>query len=399
MNYQTLFTPEGFKTFLSEYHKHLNSKFGFPALTGMKPMHRAAEVLSLPGGEALFASLGKLKCPQQPPLALFELESCWAKPLRDGWLALDRGQTHAEAAKFASKHQAKHPNSLVPVMLLAESLRAMREKTAAAALYGEIVQRAESMQSFEFSWSRAGLSEDSDEAWCLELAMIALAGLAVEDRRWGVASMHLQRVQRLSLSVSNQSSRQSLLHSWVVGQIALLRQEGETTTFDRRMELGQRWAMAVRKMVRSFNEEVSVSVPLPPLPREEGPLFELRLEDLAELSKQPTTTMPEIVATSTSPWKNRAAPFIASLEEAVRHLAKQGRLVDAPSAYREYFQLDAFVGLSMNGDLPPGIRSELSAVLESIGYRFPSAEDGSSTQKSSVTDQFGYLCIEHPHHP
>lgn len=396
MNYQALFTPEGFKTFLSEYHKHLNAKLGFPSLTGMKPMHRAAEVLSLPGGEALFASLGKLKCPQQYPLVLLELES-WAKPLRDGWLALDRGQTHAEAAKFASKHQAKHPNSLVPAMLLAESLRAMREKTAAAALYGAIVQRAESMQGFEFSWSQAGLSEDSDEAWCLELAMIALAGLAVEDGRWGVASMHLQRVQRLSVSVSNQSSRQSLLHSWVVGQIAILRQEAETTTFDSRMALGQQWAMAVRQMVRSFNGEVSA--PLPPLPREEGPLFELRLEDLAELSKQPTTTMSEHVAVSTSPWKKRAAPFIASLEKAVRHLAKQGRLVDTPSAYREYFQLDAFVGLSMNGDLPPGIRSELSAVLESIGYRFPSAEDGSSTQKSSVTDQFGYLCIEHPHHP
>lgn len=395
MNYQTLFTPEGFKTFLSEYHKHLNSKFGFPALTGMKPMHRAAEVLSLPGGEALFASLGKLKCPQQSPLVFFELEY-WAKPLREGWLALDQGQTHTEAAKLASKHQAKHPNSLIPAMLLAESLRAMREKTAAAALYGQIVQHTESMQSFEFSWSLAGLSEDSDEAWCLELAMIALAGLAVEDRRWGVVSMHLQRVQRLSLSVSNQSSRQSLLHSWVVGQIALLRQEGETTTFDRRMALGQRWAMAVRQMVRSFNGEVSV--PLPTHPREDGPLFELRLEDLAELSKQPTTTMPEHVATSTSQWKKRAAPFIESLDKAVRHLAKQGRLVDTPSSYRDYFQLDAFVGLSMNGDLPPGIRSELSAVLESIGYRFPSSEGGPHAQKSSVYDQFGYLCIEHPHH-
>lgn len=394
MNYQTLFTAEGFKTFLSEYHKLLNAKLGFPALTGMKPLHRAADVFSLPGGEALLAVLGKMPSISQKPLMLFPAPS--VAELYSQWLPLDSAKMHDDAAETAHKFQLRNMDCLVPSMLLAESLRAQGEKTAAAALYAHIVQRTESMQDVDFSWSTACLSRDTDEAWSLELAMIALAGLAIENGRHAMSAMYFQRVRSLSLSVAEQSDRQRWLSAWVAEQEALLSKERETPTFDGRMALGQQWGRDVQWMVRAQKGGTSPA-PTPKVPsREPAATFELTLSDLADLHPALQSVPPGRHVTGSERWRKFAQPFVDGLEKAIRDLERQGILVASPDVYKKYCQLDEFATLCQSESLSFAIRNELREILRTIRYRFPSDADPSPSQSSSTKDLFQYMSIEHP---
>ncbi len=61
MNIDTLFTVNGLQKALKAHHNCLNNKHSFPALTGVKPIHRFAEVFDIKNAETFTSQLRQIQ--------------------------------------------------------------------------------------------------------------------------------------------------------------------------------------------------------------------------------------------------------------------------------------------------------------------------------------------------
>jgi hypothetical protein len=94
-------------------------------------------------------------------------------------------------------------------------------------------------------------------------------------------------------------------------------------------------------------------------------------------------------------WEGRAASGIDSLNKAVYWLKDNGYMEIDPDTYRAYFNLDEFVKLAMNEDIPKEERAGLWTVLSSIGYKTPTDKDPSPKQNSATEEQFQYITMQY----
>ena len=94
-------------------------------------------------------------------------------------------------------------------------------------------------------------------------------------------------------------------------------------------------------------------------------------------------------------WEGRAASGIDSINKAMYWLKDNGYLEIDPDTYRAYFNLDEFVKLAMNEDIPKEERAGLWTVLSSINYKIPTEKDPNPKQNPATEEQFQYITMQY----
>ena len=94
-------------------------------------------------------------------------------------------------------------------------------------------------------------------------------------------------------------------------------------------------------------------------------------------------------------WEGRAASGIEGINQAAFYLKDNGFIELAPDVYREWFDLEAFVALAMNEDIPPKYRTGLWTILKSINYKAPTADDPNPKQNPTTEEQFQYITMQY----
>jgi len=94
-------------------------------------------------------------------------------------------------------------------------------------------------------------------------------------------------------------------------------------------------------------------------------------------------------------WEGRAASGIEGINQAAFYLKDNGFIELDPDVYREWFDLEAFVALAMNEDIPPKYRTGLWTILKSINYKAPTADDPNPKQNPTTEEQFQYITMQY----
>lgn len=206
MNVQDLMQAGGLKMFLLEYHKILHAHCKFPPLTGMKPMHRAAEVLNVTSGEALNALWTKsnlvnsgTKTRTLPRCLLVTKynspvnQTSGLRYYHQRWMQSMAQKDPKSAIEAIGASWHMHQESLLTAVRLGISFRRNWQKNDAAHLFTHAVQLAESWQPQSFSWENAVWEPDNDEVWSLGIAFISLAGMHMENGCRSLSLMYFDR--------------------------------------------------------------------------------------------------------------------------------------------------------------------------------------------------------------
>ena len=94
-------------------------------------------------------------------------------------------------------------------------------------------------------------------------------------------------------------------------------------------------------------------------------------------------------------WEGRAMSGIEGINQAAFYLKDNGFIELDPDVYREWFDLDAFVELAMNENIPPKYRTGLWTILKSINYKAPTPDDPNPKQNPTTEEQFQYITMQY----
>lgn len=267
MNIHDLMQANGLKTFLLQYHKLLSDHYRFPPLTGMKPMHRAADVFNLPSGEALQGLWSQISITSArssstqetsillPPASATDR----SEHAHQQWLrAMSQGD-YAAAVKTMGQYWVKHPDSILSAVRLGIAFRRNRQKNDASNLFLQALQLVESWQPTTFSWGTVAWSVDSDVVFTLGVATLSLAGMHLENGQRQLAQMYLERWIGPCERASSLPPRFARLYAW---SLHLLTQCGvlcdQPTA---RMQAAQSWVLPLEQAAISLDFGLGHSTP------------------------------------------------------------------------------------------------------------------------------------------